>query len=151
VRGLEVEGAWQVSEHLSVQSGYAHLDGEITESNNGNEGQDLADTPEHQANIFIRYALPNTPLELRASANYVGERQFSNADVVVYPGVSANDVTLPDYVTVDIGAALILDEIRFDLAFTNVFDETYYTREFNDFSVLPGEPQQVSLRISRQF
>jgi hypothetical protein len=44
-----------------------------------------------------------------------------------------------------------LDEIRFDLAFTNVFDETYYTREFNDFSVLPGEPQQVSLRISRQF
>jgi len=44
-----------------------------------------------------------------------------------------------------------LGDVRFDLALNNVFDETYYTREFDDFSVLPGEPRQVSLRVSRQF
>ncbi|NWG55057.1 MAG: TonB-dependent receptor [Hydrogenophilaceae bacterium] len=151
VQGLEIEGVWQVNDALSVQAGYAYLDGEITKSNNGNEGQRLADTPAHQANVFLRYAVPNTPLELRLGANHVGERQFSNAAVDVYNGTLASDVTLPDYVTVDLGAGLVFGEVRFDLAFINVFDETYYTREFNDFSVLPGEPEQASLRISRRF
>jgi iron complex outermembrane receptor protein len=151
VQGLEIEGVWAPTEHLSIQGGYAYLDSEITKSNNGDQGQQLEDTPEHQANVFIRYDVPNTPLQVRLGANYVGERQFSNAGVDVYNGVLASSVRLPDYVTVDLGAALTLADVRFDLALSNVFDEAYYTREFDDFSVLPGEPRQVSLRVSRQF
>lgn len=151
VRGLELEGSWSPMERLLIQGGYAYLNGEIIKSNNGDQGQQLADTPEHQANVFVRYVVPNTPVELRLGANYVGERPFSNAGVNVYNGVLASDVTLPAYVTVNLGAALILDEVRFDFVLSNALDEAYYTREFNDFSVLPGEPQQVSLRVSRQF
>ncbi len=151
VRGLEIEGTWSLTDHLSIQGGYAHLDGEITESNNGDLGQELADTPAHQANAFIRYDVPGTDLELRAGVNYVGERQFSNGAVTVYNGVLANTVTLPDYAIVNLGAALTWNDVRFDLAVSNVFDETYYTREFNDFSVMPGEPLQASLRVSKNF
>jgi iron complex outermembrane receptor protein len=154
VRGFEIEGAWNATDELTIEGGYAYLDGKVTKSNNGDQGQQLADTPEHQANIFVRYDVPGLPLQLRAGANYVGDRQFSNASVDLIEGAEvllANTVTLPDYVTVDLGASLMLDNTRFDLAVTNIFDETYFTREFNNTSVFPGEPRQVSLRVSQAF
>lgn len=151
VRGLEIEGEWDAGAGLGIQGGYAYLDGEITKSNNGDQGQRLADAPEHQANIFVRYEIPGVPLELRGGANYVGERPFSNAAVDVFNGRLASTIRLPDYVTVDIGATLTLDQTRIALNVANVFDERFFTREFNDFSVFPGEPRQVSLRVTQSF
>lgn len=151
VRGVEIEGAMDFEEGLSVQGGYAFLDSEITESNNGDLGQAWEETPKHQANIFLRYDVPKTPIELRLGANYVGNRKFSNADIDLFNGLNANTIILPDYVTVDLGAAVAIAGVKFDLALRNLFDKTYYTREFNDFSVFPGEPRQVSLRASRDF
>jgi len=152
VRGLEAEGAWQISESLSVQGGYAWLDGEVTSSNSGNQGFALADTPDGQANLFVRYDLPNLPIQLRAGVNYVGDRAFSdNAGITIFPGLTSSDVTLPAYTTLDIGATYDFGSARLDLSVTNVTDETYYTREFNDFSVFPGEPLQASLRLTADF
>lgn len=152
VRGIEVEGAWQVAEGLSVQGGYAWMDGEVISSNSGNQGFDLADTPENQANLFIRYDMPNLPIQLRAGVNHVGDRAFSDtAGVSVFPGLLSSDVTLPSYTTLDLGASYDFGSARLDLAITNVTDETYYTREFNDFSVFPGEPLQASLRLTADF
>ncbi|HBS32350.1 MAG TPA: hypothetical protein DEA40_11505 [Parvularcula sp.] len=151
VRGVEFEGAWSPLEDLLLQGGYAFLDSEITQSNNGDVGQDWEETPKHQANIFLRYDIPQTPLQARIGANYVGRRQFSNADVDLFNGLIANSIIMPDYVTVDLGAAATLSKFRIDLALRNLFDETYYTREFNDFSVFPGEPRQFSARLSGNF
>ncbi len=152
VRGLELEGAWQVADGLSIQGGYAWMDGEVTSSNTGNQGFDLADTPENQANLFVRYRLPALPVELRAGINHVGDRAFSDsAGVTVFPGLLANDVTLPAYTTLDLGATYDFGAARLELSITNVTDETYYTREFNDFSVFPGEPLQASLRLTADF
>ncbi|MBX9746167.1 MAG: TonB-dependent receptor [Hyphomonadaceae bacterium] len=151
VRGAELEGTWTPIDDLSVQGGYAFLDSEITRSNNGDVGQDWVDTPKHQANLFLRYDVPRTPFQVQLGANYVGKRQFSNADVDIFNGLIANSVVLPDYVTIDLGAAATVWKVRFDLALRNLFDATYYTREFNDFSVFPGEPRQVSLRVSGAF
>jgi iron complex outermembrane receptor protein len=152
VRGLELEGAWQIIDGLSLQAGYAWMDGEVTSSNTGNEGFDLADTPEHQANMFVRYDVPGLPVQLRAGVNYVGDRAFSDSvGVAVFPGLLANNVTLPAYTSLDLGATYDFGAARLDLAITNVTDETYYTREFNDFSVFPGEPLQASLRLTADF
>jgi iron complex outermembrane receptor protein len=151
VRGVEIDGAWTPIADLSLQGGYAFLDSEITESNNGDVGQGWVETPKHQANIFVRYDVPRTPLQVRLGANYVGRRQFSNADVDLFSGLIANSVILPDYVTVDLGAAVTIAKVRVDFALRNLFDETYYSREFNDFSVFPGEPRQFSARLSGNF
>lgn len=148
VRGAEIEGTWKAFDNLSVQGGYAFLDSEITKSNNGDVGEDWEDTPRHQANLFLRYDIPQTPVQLRLGANYVGKRKFSNGDVDLFNGLLASAVDLPDYATVDLGAAATIWKLRFDLALRNLFDKTYYTKEFNDFSVFPGEPRQVSLRVS---
>jgi iron complex outermembrane receptor protein len=151
VSGLELEASWQLSDALLLQGGYAYLGSEVTQSNNGDQGDDVADTPNHQANLFVRYQIPNSALELRAGANYVGERQFSNADVTVFPGLLASDVSLPSYATLDLGASYALGDVRIDLTISNVTDERYFTREFNDFSVFPGEPRQAILRLRRDF
>ena len=151
VRGVEVEGAWQPIDGLTIQGGYAYMDSKITKSNNGDQGDDIADVPEHQANVFVSYAVPDTQLVVRGGVNYVGERRFSNGRVPVAPGLLASDVTLPDYVTVDLGATYSIDKTRMDLSVTNVFDEEYYTREFNDYSVFPGDPLAVNFRVSQSF
>lgn len=151
VRGAEFEGQWSPAEGISLQGGYAFLDSEITKSNDGDIGDELADTPSHQANIFATWSIPKTPIELRVGANYVGSRKFSNARVDVFNGLLASSVTLPDYVTVDLGLAVRINETQLDLSLINLFDERYFTREFNDFSVLPGEPRQFTARITQSF
>lgn len=151
VRGLELEASWEAMDNLFVQGGYAHLDSEITRSNNGDQGDHVADTPAHQANVFVRYAIPNTALEFLAGANFVGERQFSTADVTIFPGLLASEVKLSSYATLDLGASYAIAGVRIDLALTNVTDERYFTREFNDFSVFPGEPRQATIRLRRDF
>jgi iron complex outermembrane recepter protein len=151
VRGVEIEGYWQATDALSVQAGYAFMDSKVTRSNNGDQGDDIADVPEHQANLFVSYAVPDTKLVVRGGVNYVGERRFSNGRVSVSPALLASDVRLPEYVTVDLGASYTLGKTRLDLSVTNLFDEEYYTREFNDFSVFPGDPLAVNFRVSQSF
>jgi iron complex outermembrane receptor protein len=96
VRGIELEGTFEPVKGLAIQGGYAFLDSEVLVSNNGDQGDDLADVPRHQGNIFLRWATPVKGLELRGGANYVGERRFSNTRVAVFPGLLASDVQLDD-------------------------------------------------------
>ncbi len=141
VRGVEIEGAWNVTPELSVEGGYAYLDGVVTRSNNGDQGGVIGDTPEHQANLFVRYQAPDLPLELRAGANYVSDRALTNA----------SSITLPDYTTVDLGASYDIGSFRLNVMATNVFDERYFAASGNAFAVYPGDPRQFSLTLSHQF
>lgn len=153
VRGFEAEGEFEPVSGLRLQGGYAFLASRITSSNNGDEGDDLADTPRHQANLALRWTVPGTRLELRGGANYVGGRRFSNARQEVFPGLLASDVRLPDYVLLDLGAGYAFKRYRFDVTLTNAANARFFTTEgaFNAFAVFPGEPLQASFRVSRTF
>ncbi|WP_066549120.1 MULTISPECIES: TonB-dependent receptor [unclassified Sphingomonas] len=151
VRGIELEGTVEPVTGLTLQGGYAFLDSEVLASNNGDQGDDLADVARHQANFFSRWKTPVKGLELRGGGNYVGPRRFSNVRVPIFSGLLASEVRLPDYVTVDLGAAYSRGKTRFDMSLTNLFDARYFAREFNEFSVLPGEPFQASLRVTQAF
>lgn len=151
-RGLELEGTWQVAKDLSLQGGYAYSKGEVTSSNAGNQGFALADLPKHRANLFVRYDLPGQPIQLRAGVNYVGSRPFADsANVTLAPGLLANNVTLPSYTTVDLGVTYRFQRARLDLSVANAADKTYFTRDFNNFSVIPGDPRQANLRLTVDF
>lgn len=147
VQGVELEGEWSPTPGWRLQGGYAYLDGEVSKSSvPALVGATLAETPKHAFVASTRFQLGR--VELRAGANYVGERKMINGGAV----------TLPDYVTVDLGAGADFGAWRIDAALTNVSDETYY---FSDnasrFSlgtedrVFPGEPRTFSVRLSRSF
>ena len=141
VQGIEVEGEVALNDVLYLQGGYAFMDNEILKSNDGDEGEALGDTPEHQASLFLRYVPGIEGLELRAGVNYVGSRLL----------VNASDVELDDYVTTDLGVAYDLGSTRVELLVNNLLDEVYFTASGNGFAVIPGDPRQVTLRVRHTF
>lgn len=141
VQGIEIEGELKLADALWLQGGYAWMDNEILKSNDGDEGEELGDTPEHQASLFLRYATPLEGLELRGGMNVVGSRLL----------VNASDEELDNYVTVDAAVSYDFGETRIELLVNNLLDEVYYTASGNGFAVVPGDPRQVTLRLHHSF
>jgi iron complex outermembrane receptor protein len=142
-QGAEIEFAWRFTENWYLQGGYAYIDGEITESNDGDEGNRIEDVAEHQANVWGRYLFTRgrlNGLSLGLGANFVGERAGDNA----------NSFELPSYTTVDLRAAYDWRNITAEIVASNLLDEDYFTQQ-NSFAVYPGDPRLVFGRISMRF
>jgi iron complex outermembrane receptor protein len=141
VRGLEMQGRWQVSDELSLDGGYALMEGRITRSNNGDQGGLIGDLPRHSVNLSANWKLTDMPLALRLSTNYVSSRAL----------VNGSTIRLPAYAVVDFGVSWDFDNVKLRFTLSNLFDRHYYTASGNAFAVYPGEPRQFSLSISRSF
>lgn len=137
VRGLEIEGEWAIAPHWMLSGGYAWLDGEITQSNDGDVGEGLGDVPEHTLTLRTSYTIPGTALTVRGGASHVSDRLLTNASSVV----------LPSYWLLDLGASWQPGRFRFDLLLDNLTDERYFTASGNAFAVMPGDPRSVRLRF----
>jgi iron complex outermembrane receptor protein len=143
VQGAEIELAWDIDDNWHIQGGYAYLDGEITESNDGDQGNRIEDVAEHQVNFWGRYLFTSGPLSglsLGVGANYVGERAGDNA----------NSFDLPAYTTVDLRAAYTWHNLTAEIVASNLLDEEYYTQN-NSTAVYAGDPRMVFGRIGVRF
>ena len=141
VQGIELEGSWQISPGLVIDGGYAWLDGEVTRSNNGDEGGAIGDVPEHSATLFVSWQVPDTALEVHGGINYVSSRALVNASAVELPG----------YTVASLGASYDFEAARLTINISNLFDEGYYTASGNALAVYPGDPRLVSVTLSRSF
>jgi iron complex outermembrane receptor protein len=151
-RGVELEGKWQLMHDLFLEPGYTYEYAEIIKSNSGNQGFQMADTPRNRADLFLRYAPHHFPVQFRGGMNFVGNRAFlDTANVTEGPGVLGSNVQLPQYTTVDLGATYFWSRARFDLNVRNVADRTYYTKDFGSYDVIPGEPREISGRMTYRF
>ena len=141
VRGVEVEGEWQVTDWVQFNAGYAYLDGKITRSNDGIVGKRIGDLPKHSFTARTNVAIPGTPLTFRGGINHITDRVL----------VDGSDVILPAYTLADVGIGLDLKPVRIDATLSNLFDERYFTGSGNSFAVYPGEPRTISVRLSVGF
>lgn len=141
VRGVEIEGEWQLLPWWTINAGYAWLDGEIVKSNDGDQGKRLGDVPEHSITLHTDVTVPGTELTLRAGLNHVSDRVL----------VNGSDVELPAYTLVDLGAGYDFGAFRVDVTLRNLLDERYFTASGNSFAVMPGDPRTVSLRFGVDF
>ena len=141
VRGVEVEGEWQVTDWWQLNAGYAYLDGKVTRSNDGIVGKRIGDLPEHSFTARTNVTIPGTPLTLRGGINHITNRVL----------VDGSDVVLPAYTLADIGVGVDLKPVRIDATVSNLFDERYFTASGNGFAVYPGEPRTFSVRLSVGF
>ncbi len=141
VRGVEVEGEWNVTDWWQLNAGYAYLDGKVTRSNDGIVGKRIGDLPEHSFTARANVTIPGTPLTLRGGINHITSRAL----------VNGSDVTLPAYTLADIGVGVDLKPVRIDATLSNLFDERYFTASGNGFAVYPGEPRTFSVRLSVGF
>lgn len=141
VRGVEVEGEWQLTDWWQLNAGYAYLDGKVTRSNDGIVGKRIGDLPEHSFTARTSVSIPGTPLTLRGGINHITNRVL----------VDGSDVILPAYTLADIGVGVDLKPFRIDATLSNLFDERYFTASGNGFAVYPGEPRTFSVRLSVGF
>ncbi len=143
-RGVEVEGTF-VRGGFSAQAGYAFLDGEILQDNDGTQGNTLGAVPRHRLTSWLRYERTGGPLRGAGlgAGFYAVARQFTS---------SANSYEVPAYQRVDVVASYALAGWRLDLALRNALNERYFTtRGFNTTFVFPGEPRALQITLSTRF
>ncbi len=147
-RGFELELRGALTERLQVQAGYSLLDNEITEDNDGNEGNRLPNVPKHEASFWASYWLP-----------IAGEGRWIVGGGVFYEGErftgTANSVALDDYVTADLSLRyeLPLRERSLSAQFgvKNVFDKEYFVGGFGEGVAFRGEPRTAFARLTARF
>lgn len=140
VDGVEMEGRWQLSASVQLHAGYAYMDGEITESNDGDRGATLGDLARHRVNLSANWQY-NDDWSAFVRANYSSER----------PLVTGSSWQLDAYRLIGTGLRYQQSNWSAQLAVNNLLDELYYTASGNGFVVYPGEPQQVSLQLTWQW
>lgn len=136
--GLEVSLNWLATERLSVRGSYSYVKAELTDDApnlvttinppgfqstvsyiDGESGDRLPGSPEHQGNVFVSYVIP-TFAGCELELNY-GATGISNALTRV--GKKGFGESLDGYVIHDVSAMLSRDEWTLTLYSTNVFDK----------------------------
>ena len=145
--GLELSFAGQLPRGWQILSGYAYLDGRMTNSPAVDAGQPVQGkrptlTPVHSANLWVTKAIGGG-FGAGAGLNYVGDR-FAN------PG---NTVTLPAYTTVDAMAYYRMKALDLQLKLNNLFDRHYIVAGHGSSPNLnlPGAPRSLQLTARYRF
>lgn len=120
IRGIEMNGRWQVLPALAIRGNFTYLDSE--QKSGPNVGAPLALTPEYKANLRADWKL-NAKTGLWATANYYGKEYGTTVDGAVAPA----------YTTADLGAnyavtkALTLKAALYNLTDKRLNDDIYGT------------------------
>ncbi len=184
-QGFDASIDWDISEAFSVRASYAFTEAELTEVAprlvreivppgfqstlvfiDGQPGDRLPGSPEHQASVFFTYHAPDWGgwnWDFHYGATYTG-------DVITRTGGRGDNVTLPSYALHNASMVVSGDSWNVTLYAKNLFDEFVETNarggpDFNQFvfdingdphavrtfytDVLP--PRQIGIRFSRRF
>lgn len=126
VRGVELEGKFEVFDRLNATLAYSYWDGEITGDGNGNlVGNTPERVPSHLASLWLDYTIPGNgtfgDLTLGAGARYVGSTY----------GDAENTVKVPSHIVFDAMASYkVTDNVTLQVNATNIFDEDYVSTTY---------------------
>ena len=145
-RGIELDVMGEILPGWNIVANYAYTDTEITEDNDGLEGNRLFGVPEHNANLWTTYDIQTGPLSglgLGIGVNFVGERFGDNA----------NSFTLDSYFLTNAAISYQRDNWQAGLNFRNLFDVDYIESSENrrTSEVNPGEGFTVVGSVSVEF
>lgn len=144
-RGVELDLAGQITDHLSTIASYAYTDAKTTEDPLY-AGNQLANVAKNTASLSAVYDLGRIAggrrLRIGGGPRYVGRRA----------GDSANSFFLPSYVVADAfvtyDVPIMGKKTSLQLNVKNLFDRTYYQSAVNLYFISVGDPRRVSLTAS---
>ena len=140
-QGFELEANAAPSVGLNVNLAYTFQDVEITESNDGNEGNRLSQVPEHEVSAWADYTLQSGTLDglgLGGGVRYKGDTFASNANTLEVDGATLVD------------AALFYDWRSFGLEARaeNLFDNTYVATCSSAAACFFGSERQATVTLT---
>jgi iron complex outermembrane recepter protein len=132
VRGLEIEGKYELTSEIDVIGSYAFSDSEITESNNATElGREKLRLPRHQASLWVNYS-PSFVPGLSVGAGVRGSSSYQTDSTYL------EQLRIPGQALVDVGASYDFGALKDELKGTklrvnvsNLFDREYVSHCLN--------------------
>jgi len=140
VRGVEIDGFevqlnGQLTDQLSIRSGYSYLDGETA------SGETPRELPENMASVWAGYQVSDR-IGLGLGATYQGSSLIKDG----------GSEYLPSYTRFDAMAYYdISDDFRVQLNVENLTDKDYYPNAHSSHQVTVGAPLTAKLSISGRF
>lgn len=125
VQGFEVEAKASLAAGLDLSAAATYLDSEITRDDGGTEGNELQQTPDYTASLWLNYTQPGGPwkgLGGGAGVRYVGKQQGNNANTLPVPDYTVADAALHYELG---GIKPAWDGWRVGLNVQNLFDKKY--------------------------
>ncbi len=144
-RGIELNVAGEIRQGWNIIASYAYIDAEISEDNDGQEGNRLFNVPENTFSLWTTYEIQSgnwQGLGFGLGLFFVSER----------PGDLANSFEVPSYLRTDVGVFYRRNNWRAALNIKNLFDIDYVESTGNDRSrITPGQPLTVIGSVSVEF
>ena len=150
VQGLEIGVTGRVTPDWMVFGGYTYMDSELVRGayNSVNQGEQLANTPEHTFSLFTTYNLTDA-FSFGGGAYYVSDSFGGNQGGA---GGGANRVFAPAYWKFDLYAAYrIRENLDLQLNVKNVGDEDYITQTNGVHHADYGPGRQAILTLNVRF
>ena len=148
VRGIELGLVGNITDKLSIQSGIALLDTEITESDNPDEvGESFPNTAEQSANVQLKYK-PTSSWAFGGTVTYTGEISGGT------PNASTTDNTLDSNVRLDLLTEYQINEaLAVRLNILNATDTEYYDALYRSGSPFTyvGEGRSATVTLDYTF
>jgi iron complex outermembrane receptor protein len=166
--GVEMSGQWYITDKLSMMGSYAYTNAELTDDApglvggiDGEDGDRLPGSPEHQAFFAMNYGLPlsgGSDLEFDWSMTFT-------SDVITKVGERDNGEELSSFALHNVSATWLKDAFRVSLYADNVFDkyaetgvrvDDSFIRQVEGFDLRRYyhnvvRPRQVGLRFTYNF
>ncbi len=147
IRGLEVEAVASLGDGLALAGSYTLLDSEVTQSNDGNLGRQLAALPRNMASLWLRQTWQDGALAglmLGAGVRYVGRSYGDNM----------NTFSVQAHTLVDFALRLDMERVApalrgFSLSLnaTNLFDTRYVSSCTTTTTCYWGNGRNVQLAL----
>ncbi|HEY9280206.1 MAG TPA: TonB-dependent receptor, partial [Eoetvoesiella sp.] len=150
VRGLELGVSGEITSKWNVYGGYTYMDSELVKGaySGVNEGDSLANTPEHSFSLWSTYKLL-PPLTVGAGAYYVS-KTFGGNQGGAGGGTSA--VYMPAYWRFDAMAAYQVNKtLALQLNALNLTDKNYYSRTNGVHHADFGPGRQIILSANLRY
>ncbi len=140
-RGFEFEAVASLTSNLNLTAAYAYNDARVTQSNDTNLGKRPFTTPPHLASVWADYTIREGALN---GLGFGGGIRYVSASA----GDALNTFEAPAYTVVDAMARYDIDNWRFSVNVTNLFDNQYVTGCFNLAQCNVGRVRTVLGRVS---
>lgn len=150
-RGLELEGKAELTKGLDLIASYAYTDAEVTKANTVGTGSSAynlkgnvpASVAKNTASLWLHYSIQSGPLDglgMGVGQRYVGS-SYNAKNTVKVPGYSLTDAS----VRYDLGKlSQDLKGASADLSVSNLFNKTYFTPGFYEYTVFYGTQRTVT-------
>lgn len=154
IRGLELSVSGEVAENWTVFASYALLDGEVrggpgidvTPGADPTVGNDAPGVPKNNLSIWTSYVMPQAKTGWAGDLTVAGGIRYASE----YYTNAANDVQIPDTLSLDMMIAYEQDDWRVALNAYNLTDHQNYASAFSNRAV-PEAGRTFALSIGKRF